>query len=214
MKIGKAGFEQKLLIQNIKAQHLKTELDLLKSQINPHFLFNTLNNLFGLVWKLDETIAGGIAQLSHLMRYMIFESNVEKIDLVKEVEQIHRLIELQKLRISNEDDVAIHFQIEGDIQKVQIPPMLLIPFVENAFKHGILLDASSFIDINLTIRGDILHFSVRNSIHAVNQEMEETNTGLGLRNVRRRLELLFPNTHEFQVQDSDKTFEIKLTLRL
>jgi len=214
LKIGKAGFEQKLLLQNIKAQHLKTELELLKSQINPHFLFNTLNNLFGLVRKLDENVAGGIAQLSHLMRYMIYESNVEKIDLVKEVEQIRRLIELQKLRISKDDDVAIHFRIEGDIQKVQIPPMLLIPFVENAFKHGILLDASSFIDINLTVQDNTLQFRVRNSVHAENQEIEEANTGLGLRNVKRRLELLFQENYEFKVQETNEDFGIKLTLTL
>ncbi len=214
LKIGKAGFEQRLAFQQIKAKHIQTELELLKSQINPHFLFNTLNNLFGLVRKLDETVAGGIAQLSHLMRYMIYESNVERIELEKEIRQIQRLIELQKLRFLKEDDIAIDFKIEGNIKKVLIPPMLLIPFVENAFKHGISLEQSSFINIRLAIRDNSLQFSVKNSINTLKEEMENTNPGLGLQNVRRRLELLFPETHEFKVQNSNKEFVITLTLNL
>ena len=214
LKIGKAGFEQRLMLQEIKAKHIQTELELLKSQVNPHFLFNTLNNLFGLVRKLDETVAGGIAQLSHLMRYMIYESNVEKIELEKEVMQINRLIELQKLRFLKEDDITIDFKIDGNIKKVLIPPMLLIPFVENAFKHGISLEKSSFINIHLAYDENVLQFSVRNSTYTLSEGNKEINTGLGLKNVKRRLELLFPETHDFKVQELNNEYEIKIILNL
>lgn len=214
LKLAKAGFVQRLTLQEIKAEHLHTELELLKSQINPHFLFNTLNNLFGLVRKLDETIASGIAQLSHIMRYMIHESNVDKIELTKEVEQIHRLIELQKLRFSKDDDVTIHFKIEGDLKEVQIPPMLLIPFIENSFKHGISLDESSFIEIYLISETQRLVFTVRNTIHNRRKQIKPAEFGMGLKNVQRRLELLYPSKHRLDIQQSDNTFKIELILEL
>ena len=124
LKLAKAGFRQRLMFQKIKAKQLQTELSLLKSQINPHFLFNTLNNLFSMARKQkDQSTANGIAKLSHLMRYMIYESNVDKIDLQKEINQINSFIELQKLRFSEDDDIRIDFTIEGELTGRLIPPM-------------------------------------------------------------------------------------------
>jgi len=214
LKTIKAGFRQRLLFQEIKSKQLQTELDLLKTQINPHFLFNTLNNLFGMAQMQKPAAAEGIARLSHLMRYMIYDSNVDLIGLEKEIEQINRLIELQKLRFSEEDDITIDFKTKGDIGRVRIPPMLLIPFVENSFKHGISLEKPSFIYIDLSVESNNLEFSVRNSIHSVKEVKEEIESGIGLRNIRRRLELLFSETHDLIIHNSDKEFEVRLNLIL
>lgn len=213
LKIGKAGFKQKLTLQKIKAQHLQTELALLKSQINPHFLFNTLNNLYGLVLKLDKSVAGGIAQLSHLMRYMIYETNVERIPLDKEIEQIRRLIDLYKLRFHKDDDISIDFEIIGKTESVEIPPMLLIPFVENAFKHGISLKEPSHIAIELSVGQSAVRFLIRNSNHPSNENDHAQESGMGLQNVKRRLELLFPGTHVLDLSESDDEFIVDLTFR-
>ena len=211
-KVLKRSINERLLLQEIKAKQVQTELSLLKAQINPHFLFNTLNNLFGMARRQDKAAADGIARLSHLMRYMIYESNVDRINLKKEIHQIKRLIELQKLRYSKDDKIDINFQTEGDTESVRIPPMLLIPFVENAFKHGISLKTPSFIHIRLKVEESGLQFSVRNSVHPTKSKREIDNAGLGLKNVKRRLELLYPDSHELTYQDSGKTFEIHLLL--
>ncbi len=213
LKYTKNSFGQKLELQELKAKQLQTELSLLKAQINPHFLFNTLNNLFGLVQKNDKKAADGIVQLSHLMRYMIYESAVDRIDLNKELEQLQRFIQLQKLRFSKDDDITIDLQIEGNTEEIQIAPMLLIPFVENAFKHGISLKKQSFLFITLKINKPKLEFSVRNSIHENNNQKEQSDTGLGLNNVKRRLQLLYPDAHELKIREDGKTFEVQLFLK-
>lgn len=205
--------KQRFLMQQIEAKQVQTELRLLKAQINPHFLFNTLNNLFGMARKQDPQTAAGIAGLSHLMRYMIYDSNVELINLEKEIQQINRLIELQKFRFTKDDDIQIDFAIHGEAVNVQIPPMLLIPFVENAFKHGISLAAPSFVRIDLNVDENKLEFSVSNSKYSRSDTKDDTGLGIGLQNVNRRLELLYPGKHELAICDGEKVFEVRLVLR-
>jgi LytS/YehU family sensor histidine kinase len=206
------SIKQRFLLKQIEAKQVQTELRLLKTQINPHFLFNTLNNLFGMARKQDPQTADGIAGLSHLMRYMIYESNVEFISLEKEIQQINRLIELQKLRFTKDDDIAIDFSTKGESRNLQIPPMLLIPFVENAFKHGISLASPSFVRIHLYVDVDKLEFRVTNSKHPKSEKREEEGPGIGLQNVSRRLELLYPGKHELAISDGEKVFEVRLVL--
>jgi LytS/YehU family sensor histidine kinase len=213
IKVLADSVKQRFLMQQIEAKQVQTELRLLKTQINPHFLFNTLNNLFGMARKQDPQTADGISGLSHLMRYMIYESNVDLISLEKEIQQINRLIELQKLRFAKDDDIQIDFSIDGEAEKVQIPPMLLIPFVENAFKHGISLSAPSFVRIHLNADEDMLEFSVNNSKHFRSDNKEDFGLGIGLQNVSRRLELLYPGNHELAISDGEKVFEVRLVLR-
>jgi LytS/YehU family sensor histidine kinase len=205
--------KQRFLLQQIEAKQVQTELRLLKAQINPHFLFNTLNNLFGMARKQDPQTADGIAGLSHLMRYMIYESNVELISLEKEIQQIDRLIELQKLRFTKDDDIQINFRIDGEVENVQIPPMLLIPFVENAFKHGISIAAPSFVRIYLNVENHKVEFSVSNSKHSRPENKKDAGLGIGLQNVNRRLELLYPGDFELAISDGEKVFEVRLVLR-
>ncbi|MFC2121323.1 sensor histidine kinase [Bacteroidota bacterium] len=212
-KYARIGYMQRIEFQELKSVQLQTELSFLKAQMNPHFLFNTLNNLYGLSKRRDKGTADGIAQLSHLMRYIIYESNVDKILLKKEIEQIKRLIELQKLRFSEDDDITINLNIDGDPEKTQIPPLILLPFVENAFKHGISLVKNSFIKINLRISETSIKFSVLNSIPVRMKPMEEPDSGLGLKNVKRRLDLLYPDLHELIIESDNSTFSINLLLQ-
>jgi LytS/YehU family sensor histidine kinase len=212
LKVIKRSINERFLLQEIKAKQVQTELELLKTQINPHFLFNTLNNLYGMARKQEKATADGIARLSHLMRYMIHDSKVDRISLAKEIDQIKRLIELQKLRFSEEDKIDIDFKIEGRTKSVLIPPMLMIPFVENAFKHGISLKAPSFIHIQLKVEPEILQLSIRNSCHDIPGRKNEFNSGIGLQNVKRRLELLYPDSHELSTRKTGNVYEIKLVL--
>ena len=212
LKVVKRSINERFLLQEIKAKQVQTELELLKAQINPHFLFNTLNNLYGMARKQEKATADGIARLSHLMRYMIHDSKADRVSLDKEVDQIQRLIELQKLRFSKEDKIDIDFKIEGLTKNVLIPPMLMIPFVENAFKHGISLKAPSFIYIQLKVEKDILELSIKNSCHAIPSDKKEFKLGMGLQNVKRRLELLYPNSHELTTCITGDAYEIKLAL--
>ncbi len=212
IKFAKIGFDQKLAFQEMKTKQLQTELNLLKAQINPHFLFNTLNNLYGLARKNDSGTADGIARLSHLMRYMIYDSDVEEISLEKEVAQIKHLIDLHSLRFLAEDDIDISFKTNGNIEQINIPPMLLIPFVENAFKHGISISNKSFIHIYLEVQDEHLFFSVKNSIHHKNTDDDDQKHGVGLKNVKRRLEILFPNRFNLDIQEDKISFEAHLKL--
>lgn len=213
LKVVKRSISERFLLQEIKAKQVQTELELLKTQVNPHFLFNTLNNLYGMARKQEKATADGIARLSHLMRYMIHDSKVDRISLDKEIDQIKRLIELQRLRFSEEDKIDIDFKIEGQTKSVLIPPMLMIPFVENAFKHGISLKAPSFIHIQLKVEQEILQLSIRNSCHDIPIRKNEFNSGIGLQNVKRRLELLYPNSHDLSTRKAGDAYEVRLVLK-
>ncbi|MFC2135487.1 sensor histidine kinase [Bacteroidota bacterium] len=214
IRVFKNYYLQRLELQELKTENLQTELNLLKAQINPHFLFNTMNNLYGLAKRKDDRVEDGIAQLSHLLRYVIYDSDVEKINLTKEVNQIYRLIELHKLRFAKEDNVKIDFRTKGDINGVEIPPMLLIPLVENAFKHGISLSKKSYVNIDLKIVNSELKFSVENIIQKKTKHINEEKSGLGLSNVKRRLELIYPDNHELIVDDNGQIYNVELKLKL
>jgi two-component system, LytTR family, sensor kinase len=213
LRYARAGVRQKLQLQEITAKQLQTELALLKAQINPHFFFNTLNNLYAMALRQeDPATAQGIAKLSHLMRYVIYESDVDRIELPREVEQIRSFIELQKLRFSEEDDIRIEFEILGDVGRCTIAPMILLPFVENAFKHGIRLSSPSHVSMQLTAKDGAIRFSVENSAHGTTERSAETNSALGLRNVQRRLALMYPDTHHLSIHEGEGVYRVVLDL--
>ncbi len=214
IRYARAGIRQRLQLQEITAKQLQTELALLKAQINPHFLFNTLNNLYAMALRQeDPATAQGIAKLAHLMRYVIYESNVDRIELCKEAEQIRSFIELQKLRFSEGDDIRIEFETSGNLEKCVIAPMLLLPFVENAFKHGISLSSPSHVSLRLTADDGAIRFAVENSVHRNAEHSAETDSALGLRNVRRRLELLYPDTHSLSIREGQGVYQALLDLK-
>jgi len=203
--------------------HLKTalgrstaDLDFLRSQINPHFLFNALNTLYGTALQEDaERTAEGVQRLGDMMRFMLQENMQEKILLVREIDYLNNYIALQKLRTQTSPDISIVLQIEEHVNALQIAPMLLIPFIENAFKHGISLREPSHINISLQTKENTLYFDVHNSIHPkVVNDTEKYNNGIGLENVKQRLALLYPDKHELVIRESAKDFFIHLTIQL
>ncbi|MCB0459162.1 MAG: histidine kinase [Flavobacteriaceae bacterium] len=196
----------------IKQEKLKTELNFLKSQINPHFLFNTLNNLFSIAQKNNITeLSTGINQLSNIMRYMIYESNSSFVSLQKELEYIDSYIDIQKLRHDETDEVIINFEKKGSFTNVQIAPMILLPFVENAFKHGVSINESSVISIFLEVTKDIIFFKVKNKVHHTYNTINES-SGIGLENVKRRLDLIYSGRHHLNIRNEDNLYEIALKI--
>jgi two-component system, LytTR family, sensor kinase len=201
--------KQKKEMENEK---LISELAFLKSQVNPHFLFNILNNICSLARKKSDDTENALIKLSQIMRYMLYESKDEKVSLEKEVDYLRSYIELQRLRIS--DKVIINFSITGSPDLLMIEPLLLIPFVENAFKHGISYLGNSIINILLVVRENELTFKVDNTIAVNRNEAIPIESGIGLKNVRRRLELLYPEKYTLKVNDNGTLYFIDLNLKL
>ncbi|MEE4196629.1 MAG: histidine kinase [Bacteroidales bacterium] len=199
--------------QILMKEKLSAELDFLKAQLNPHFLFNILNMAFSSAKSHgDEKTADMIEKLSSLMRYMLYESNVDKIELSKEIEYIENYINLQKLRLSDDLPVNINFTIDGDIHKNKIAPLILIPFVENAFKHGVKFGKESEITIELKIHQNNFQFSIENIIHNSLKNLEK-NSGLGLNNVKKRLSIIYPDKHTLHITRNNKfSVHLKITL--
>jgi two-component system LytT family sensor kinase len=197
--------------QEVQQERLKSELAFLRSQISPHFIFNVLNSIVYLIRSKSEQAENVTLQLSALMRYMLYENGDSHVALEKEVGYLKNYVELQKIRF--EEDVEIRLSIQGDIGVQSIEPMLLIPFVENAFKHGVGLVQNPIIDIALVVEPTVMHFSVRNKITSDSRENKDQNSGIGLQNIRRRLELLYPKQHWLSISETDGYFEIKLSLQ-
>ena len=194
--------------------HSSANLEFLKSQINPHFLFNSLNTLYGTALKGDiENTAEGIQKLGDMMRFMLHENTMDKIPMEKEVDYLQNYIALQKLRIQSSPDIIIEENIGQAPINCQIAPMLLIPFVENAFKHGISLKDKSWIIILLQFNQGNLHFEVNNSIHKNESNLESGKPSIGLTNVKDRLNLLYPGNYSLEIHENLQEFSIKLALK-
>jgi sensor histidine kinase YesM len=191
------------------------ELSGLRSQINPHFLFNALNTLYSvaLLENANKT-ADGIQKLGDMMRFMLQENHQERIPLSKEVAYLENFIEIQKMRLDLTNQIEIRVNIQVPEHEIFIAPMLLNPFVENAFKHGISLRAASWIYITLTLDATQLYFKVHNSLHPKPEIDAEHSFGVGLENVKKRLELIYPNRHKLDIQASNQDFFVSLTLGL
>jgi two-component system, LytTR family, sensor kinase len=209
IRITDEWFKNERAKKEMENEKLTAELAFLKSQVNPHFLFNTLNNICSLARKKSDDTENAIIKLSQIMRYMMYESKDEKVSLEKEVEYLENFIELQKMRISGK--IRIDFRVEGPVSQWMIEPMLLIPFVENAFKHGISYIEESGIDILLRVTGEELNFRVENSIVTRGVEIP-SGAGIGLKNVLRRLELLYPGKHEISIDDHDFRYKVLLKI--
>jgi Histidine kinase len=195
----------------IKTQ-LSTELMFLKNQVNPHFLFNTLNNLFSIAQRNEDMeTADGISRLAGLMRYMLYDSSVTRISLEKELKNIHDFIALSKLRYPNEEVVAA-VNTSGNIDNAFIAPMILLPFVENAFKHGINIEQITTIAISLEANIDKIIFTCSNPVNNSSVIKHDEYGGIGLENVKRRLSLLYPGKHVLKIENGPNNFSVELQL--
>ncbi len=212
IKITNEWFKTEKEKKEMENEKLHSELAFLKSQVNPHFLFNILNNICSLARKKSDDTENAIIQLSRIMRYMLYDSKNEKVSLEKEVEYLQNYIDLQRLRIS--DSVIISFTIDGNMEGKMVEPMLLIPFVENAFKHGISYLEASQIDIQLSIDNGHLHFRVENNRIKKNDDPVQQESGIGLKNVLRRLDLLYPGTHLINFEENASKYIVNLDISL
>lgn len=215
IKLVKRNYENERLAREMSQEKLDAELKFLKAQIHPHFLFNTLNTLYALTLQNSAQSSEVVLRLSNLLDYMLYECNVPLIALRKEIQQIQNMIELEKLRYGGRLDVTL--TQSGDLRAQQIPPLLMLPFIENAFKHGVSHETEDmFINIDIGIRENALTLRVENS--KAEQIAKPANAdytkGIGLKNVRRRLDLLYGTTYDLQVFNEEDTFMIVLRIPL
>jgi two-component system LytT family sensor kinase len=211
----------KLWVQNQKFQQqlikdkLTTQIKYLKAQINPHFLFNTLNMAYASATKhKDETTAEIIEKLSGLMRYVLYESNEEKVPLEKEIQYIDNSVNLQLQRLSSELVTQVNYSVSGDWQNHKIAPMILIPFIENVFKHGIILSKKAEISIFILLKDTLLVLETKNlkSSHSLSKNV--ANSGIGLKNAKERLKLLYQNKHILEIHETELFFHLRLEIQL
>ena len=191
----------------------EAQLQFLRAQINPHFLFNTLNNIYSLAVVRSPQTADMVMQLSKLLRYVVYDSKAEQIPLETEIAHIEQYLQLFRMR--SETPLDITFKISGHVEGLRLEPMLLIPLVENCCKHADFeLNEKAYIQIELSTEKGWLHFTTRNSKDDVQHVQKDNVGGIGLDNLRQRLELLHPGAHHFEVQDQENNFEVNLKLKL
>jgi len=193
-----------------ETEKLKSELSFLRSQISPHFMFNVLNSIVSLSRRKPERVEPVVVKLSDLMRYMLYESDDAKVTLERESQYLRAYIELQQLRFG--DDIQINFNADYLNGNKTIEPMLLIPFVENAFKHGVGMIINPTIDIDLHTTNNKIIFEVKNKVNRQYKEEKDGASGIGLANVKRRLELLYPDNHQLTIKDEDQFYGIYLEI--
>lgn len=196
-----------------QAQQLSTELKFLRSQISPHFLFNVLTNLVSLARKKSDRLETSLIMLAELMRYMLYDAGGVKVPLVKEITYLNSYIALQQLRFGTDVKIVTDVALDSSADTCTIEPMLLIPFVENAFKHGTGVQYPAII-IRLAVTAAILTFEVTNEYDNIQDNSKDESSGIGLANVKSRLDLLYRNNHTLTVTDTDNRFHINLTLKL
>jgi len=197
---------EKKLLENA---NLNAEVNFLKSQINPHFLFNTLNSIYSQAHSRSDKTEVSILKLSELLRYVLYDSGESKVELAKDIQYINNYIDLQKIRLSSK--VKINYSVNGTMHGCKIAPMLLIAFIENAFKHGISYSQASYINIEIKIIDETLTLLVSNPVV---QRNSFVNGGLGLKNVTRRLELLYPGKYQLIIQQENNQHLVNLNLDL
>ncbi|RLD70822.1 MAG: hypothetical protein DRJ10_19985 [Bacteroidetes bacterium] len=194
-------------------QRLEAELKTLKAQINPHFLFNSLNNIYSLSLDKSDLAPEMILKLSDLMSYIIYDAREEFVPLKKELEFIENHIDLERIRVSNRVDT--NYESDESLWKYNIAPLLLTPFIENAFKYvSARKDEKAFINIKLSENQDELHFFIENSAEEELATFEHNNHGIGIENVKKRLKLIYPDKHKLDIEHNDKKFTINLKIKI
>jgi LytS/YehU family sensor histidine kinase len=205
-------FKDKEKKKELERKNLQSELSMLRTQINPHFLFNTLNNIDALIRKDPAKASELLIKLSQEMRYMLYDSNTDKISLASEVEFIKDYISMQRSRVKNPDGIELN--LDGNFNDVNLPPMLFIPFIENAFKHCHKQDEDKAIVFDLSRNNNELTFVSRNCFDPNRQVNRDKSGGIGLELVKKRLDLLYPGRHNFVIDKAGNQFQVSLTIKL
>lgn len=197
--------------QLLEHRNMHNELQFLKSQINPHFLFNTLNNIYSLTLKKSDLAPEMVLKLSDMMRYMLYECNARRVSLKKEITYLQNYIELESIRFKNRGTIILNLDIVAD-EDLQIAPLLFIPFLENAIKHGVNQKIENAkVTMRLKVQNGIVHFCIKNN---KNTKSANGPGGIGLVNVKRRLNLIYSKTHELEIQDLIECYIVSLKINL
>ncbi len=200
--------------EKLELENLEAEVKYLRSQLNPHFLFNSLNNIYAITQRNDDQEGSdALLRLSGLMRYMLYESAVDRIGLHQEMEHLKNFMDLMLLKYKHDDPPKVDVEIEGEIDRFRIAPLILLPFVENAFKHGIDNHGRGFIKINLLAGTNSMEFSIRNS-HFPDRIASPDHKGIGLENVKRRLEHLYPEKHTLEISLTEEEYQVFMRIKL
>lgn len=210
VRLYKEWIRNRILEKEIERQKTLSELKFLKNQINPHFLFNSLNSIYSLTRKKSAEAPEAIIALSELMRYMLYETNNHNVLLEKELNYIRQFVHLQRLRLQNTDGIKL--EITGKVTTQKIKPLILISFIENAFKHGTNERGHSIVVIKIHIEENKLIFYCSNFLRS--QPNEDKFSGIGINNSKKRLNLLYPGAHTFEVKEEEGNFIVNLTLKL
>ncbi len=197
--------------KELEKEKLNSELAFLKNQISPHFFFNTLNNIYSLIDLDTKTARESVLKLSKMMRYLLYESERGNTLLSHEIDFMNNYIDLMRLRLSPKVELSVDFPQQ--VNDMEIEPLLFIPFIENAFKHGISYRGKAFIRIKMTAEKGTIDFSISNSIGKNNNPTDTLNSGIGLENVRKRLMLLFPDRHQLEIKEEDQLFQVNLSIQ-
>ncbi len=211
LRISEKYSQQEKHQKELEKVRLSTELAFLKNQVSPHFFFNTLNNIYSLIQINSDDAQKAVLKLSKLMRYLLYESEQGAVKLEQEIDFMNNYIDLMKLRLSNKVDLQVKFPDQSN--GLMIPPLLFIPFIENAFKHGISYKEKSFIHISLAVCPEDILFECSNSTLNSAENRDSQFSGIGLDNVSKRLNLLFPEKHEMELNQADNVFNVRLKIR-
>lgn len=210
LELSKRWYRQQLLLHKMQTEKLQTELQYLKAQLNPHFLFNSINTIYFQIDKENKEARESLGKFSELLRYQLYECNEDKIPIEKEMNYIESYVGLQRLR---SDNITIGFSKNENVKDFYIAPLLLLPFVENAFKHlSGHADRQNIIELDMNRQNGHFLFSVKNSVDA--QAPESNTSGIGLKNVRRRLDLLYENKYKLDIHKNGSTFLVELQIEL
>lgn len=207
----KKWLQSEELRADLEREHLKSELANLKNQLNPHFLFNTLNNIYSLISQNQEKAQESVHQLSKLMRYLLYDSNEKFVPLTKEVDFMHNYIDLMKLRITPNVHVTYDFPKGGS--GILIAPLLFISLIENSFKHGISVNNASEIHMEMKATQDELNFLIRNTAFP-KKDTDRSGSGIGIENLKKRLSLLYPGRHELKILQNENFYETTLKVKI
>ena len=199
-------------LRQLEKEKLVAQISSLKSQINPHFLFNTLNNIYATAIDTSPRTADMVDKLSEMMRYTMKETQNNFVPLEEEINYLNNYIELQKLRLDSK--IKFEYTIDGEFSGLQIAPMLLIPFVENAFKHGVNSEQDSNIRINIKANESEIHLLVANNKVDIQSGIKENSSGLGIENTKNRLVLIYPSKHLLTIKETENDFTVSLHINL
>ena len=216
IKITADWLQENNKFHNLEKRQLTTELKFLRSQVSPHFFFNTLNNIYSLTLEKSDKAPEVVLKLSELMRYLLYATKKPKQDLKNEIECIQNYIDLERIRF--DDSLEVNMQISGNLENKKISPMLLIPLIENCFKHGASQNIGRmYIDVDIKVEGNDLFFNVSNTIPKKSKKSKVTNEGggIGLLNVKKRLELGYDkNDYDLNIFEQDSKFYVELKLKV